>query len=100
MSVIMIFLVLSYWFLKTYLWDVLWVGITIAVRQKLSNIDNDLPNFYICIPYQFTGFNSMTKRLRPDVIIYDSSYKRESKKKSKNSGSDYSYKVKFTILLI
>lgn len=42
----------------------------------------------------------MTKRLRPDVIIYDSSYKRESKKKSKNSGSDYSYKVKFTILLI
>lgn len=42
----------------------------------------------------------MIKRLRLDVIIYGNGYKRERKKESRNSRCDYSYKVKFMMLLI
>lgn len=74
--------------------------ITIAVSKMLGNIDNDLLNLYFCIQYAFTGFNLMTKRLRPDVLIHGSGYTGREKKKSKNR-SDYTcYKIKFMILLI
>lgn len=49
-----------------------------AVRQMLTNIDSDL-TLYICIQHQFTGFTLMTKRLRPNVIMHGSGYKRKNK---------------------
>ena len=61
----------------------------------LSNTDSDL-NLYICIGYQFTGFNANTKRLRPRVIIHGVGVEAREEKQSK-SGSDY--QVKFMTLL-
>lgn len=62
----------------------------------LSNIDSDL-NLYICIGYQFTGFNAKTKRLRPCVTIHGVGIEAREEKQSKSSGSDY--QVKFMTLL-
>ena len=42
--------------------------------------ESNFLNLYICIQSQFTSFNSMTKRLRPDVIIHGSGCKGERKR--------------------